>query len=110
GDQILANDRYAGGTHLNDTTLVAPVFAAGQLVGWTANRAHHADVGGIAPGSMPPDALVIEEEGLRVPPTLVDDAVEEMIAASSRAPGERRDDLAAQRGANPAGAARLGRP
>src|SRR5262245_42217309 len=107
GDQIVVNDPYAGGTHLNDITLVAPVFAGGELVGWAANRAHHADVGGIAPGSMPPDALVIEEEGLRVPPTVVDDEVEEVIARSSRAPAERRDDLAAQRGANAVGAARL---
>ena len=107
GDQIVVNDPYAGGTHLNDITLVAPVYAGGALVGWAANRAHHADVGGIAPGSMPPDALVIEEEGLRVPPTVVDDAVGEMIASASRAPAERRDDLAAQRGANAVGAARL---
>jgi N-methylhydantoinase B/oxoprolinase/acetone carboxylase alpha subunit len=107
GDQIVVNDPYAGGTHLNDITLVAPVFAGDALVGWAANRAHHADVGGIAPGSMPPDALVIEEEGLRVPPTVVDAAVEELIAAASRAPAERRDDLAAQRGANSVGAARL---
>jgi len=107
GDQIVVNDPYAGGTHLNDITLVAPVFAGDELVGWAANRAHHADVGGIAPGSMPPDALVIEEEGLRVPPTIVDAAVEELIATSSRAPAERRDDLAAQRGANAVGAARL---
>ena len=107
GDQIVVNDPYAGGTHLNDITLVAPVFAGDTLVGWAANRAHHADVGGIAPGSMPPDALVIEEEGLRVPPTVVDDAIEELIASTSRAPAERRDDLAAQRGANAVGAARL---
>ena len=107
GDQIVVNDPYAGGTHLNDITLVAPVFAGDTLVGWAANRAHHADVGGIAPGSMPPDALVIEEEGLRVPPTVVDDAIEELIASTSRAPAERRDDLAAQRGANAVGASRL---
>ena len=107
GDQIVVNDPYAGGTHLNDITLVAPVFAGEALVGWAANRAHHADVGGIAPGSMPPDALVIEEEGLRVPPTIVDAAIEDLIVSTSRAPAERRDDLAAQRGANAVGAARL---
>ena len=67
----MLNDPFAGGTHLNDITLVAPVFAGvrdGPLVGWVANRAHHADVGGIAPGSMPPDALDIDQEGLRIPP------------------------------------------
>jgi N-methylhydantoinase B/oxoprolinase/acetone carboxylase alpha subunit len=53
GDQVLLNDPFAGGTHLNDLTLVAPCFtAAGRLVGWVANRAHHADVGGMAPGPM----------------------------------------------------------
>ena len=68
----MLNDPFAGGTHLNDLTMVAPVMVDGVLVGWVANRAHHADVGGIAPGSMPPDALTIDEEGLRLPPTPVD--------------------------------------
>ncbi|GMU78713.1 MAG: hypothetical protein AMXMBFR46_15070, partial [Acidimicrobiia bacterium] len=107
GDQIIANDPYAGGTHLNDVTLVAPVFVDGAVVGWAANRAHHADLGGTAPGSMPPDALEIHEEGLRLPPVVLDDAVETMFVASSRAPDERRGDLAAQVGANAVGVARL---
>src|ERR1051326_2469598 len=56
-DQIVLNDPFAGGTHLNDITLVAPCFTAdGRLVGWAANRAHHADVGGMTPGSIPPEA------------------------------------------------------
>jgi hypothetical protein len=55
GDQIILNDPYAGGTHLNDVTLVAPCFVDGRIVGWAANRAHHADLGGMAPGSMPPE-------------------------------------------------------
>src|SRR5207302_375065 len=51
GDQVILNDPFAGGTHLNDITLVAPVFGAGRrLIGWVANRAHHADLGGMAPG------------------------------------------------------------
>src|SRR5215470_15927850 len=50
---------YAGGTHLNDVTLVAPCFAGQVLVGWAANRAHHADLGGMTSGSMPPDAVHI---------------------------------------------------
>ena len=61
GDQIIVNDPYAGGTHLNDVTLVAPAFVGSSIVGWAANRAHHADVGGTTPGSMPPDALEIGE-------------------------------------------------
>ena len=71
--ELMLNDPFAGGTHLNDLTMVAPVLVDGTLVGWVANRAHHADVGGTAPGSMPPDALTIDEEGLRLPPTPVDD-------------------------------------
>src|SRR4051812_32676300 len=107
GDQIIANDPYAGGTHLNDVTLVAPAYVRGVLVGWAANRAHHADLGGTAPGSMPPDALEIHEEGLRLPPVVLDDEVQAMFVASSRTPEERRGDLAAQAGANAIGVARL---
>jgi N-methylhydantoinase B/oxoprolinase/acetone carboxylase alpha subunit len=68
GEQIVLNDPFAGGTHLNDITLVAPCFADDRLVGWAANRAHHADVGGSAPGSIPADAVEIYAEGLRIPP------------------------------------------
>ncbi|MFM8303439.1 MAG: hydantoinase B/oxoprolinase family protein, partial [Actinomycetota bacterium] len=107
GDQIIANDPYAGGTHLNDVTLVAPAYVGGTLVGWAANRAHHADLGGSAPGSMPPDAREIHEEGLRLPPVVLDDDVREVFVASSRSPEERRGDLAAQVGANAIGVARL---
>ena len=107
GDQIIANDPYAGGTHLNDVTLVAPAYVDGVPVGWAANRAHHADLGGTAPGSMPPDALEIHEEGLRLPPVVLDDEVQERFVTSSRTPEERRGDLAAQVGANAIGVARL---
>jgi N-methylhydantoinase B/oxoprolinase/acetone carboxylase alpha subunit len=107
GRQIIVNDPYAGGTHLNDVTLVAPAFLGDVVVGWAANRAHHADLGGSAPGSMPPDALEIHEEGLRLPPVILDDEVEAVFVASSRAPEERRGDLAAQLGANAIGVARL---
>ena len=63
----MLNDPFAGGTHLNDLTLVAPVLVDGALVGWVANRAHHADVGGTAPGSMPPDALDHRRGGAAAP-------------------------------------------
>jgi N-methylhydantoinase B/oxoprolinase/acetone carboxylase alpha subunit len=108
GDQLVSNDPFAGGTHLNDITVVAPVFVEGELVAWVANRAHHADLGGIAPGSMPPDALEIAEEGLRIPPTRLTRTVEDVIINTSRTPDERRGDLAAQRGANAIGVERLG--
>jgi N-methylhydantoinase B/oxoprolinase/acetone carboxylase alpha subunit len=107
GDQVVLNDPFAGGTHLNDVTLVAPCFAGDRLVGWAANRAHHADLGGTAPGSMPPDALDVYQEGLRVPPVVLDADVEAIIVESSRTPEERRGDLDAQRGANVLGIERL---
>ncbi|HZA00321.1 MAG TPA: hydantoinase B/oxoprolinase family protein, partial [Acidimicrobiales bacterium] len=106
-DQVVLNDPFAGGTHLNDVTLVAPCFAGGELVGWAANRAHHADLGGMAPGSMPPEAVDIQQEGLRVPPVMLTRDVADVLVASSRTPDERRGDLDAQRGANRLGVARL---
>lgn len=107
GDQIILNDPYAGGTHLNDVTLVAPCFVEGRIAGWAANRAHHADLGGMAPGSMPPDAVHIAQEGLRLPPVVLNDGVAAVMVASSRTPDERRGDLDAQVGANRLGVARL---
>ncbi len=113
GAQYAVNDPFAGGTHLNDLTLVAPVFAGVDLVGWVANRAHHADVGGEAPGSMPAHAVTVDQEGHRVPPTqAVSDGqwvteFAEPFVTASRTPWERRGDLAAQIGANAVGAQRL---
>jgi N-methylhydantoinase B/oxoprolinase/acetone carboxylase alpha subunit len=107
-DQVIVNDPFAGGTHLNDVTLIAPAFADdGTLLGWAANRAHHADLGGMAPGSMPPEATEIFQEGLRIPPVLCTPDVEAVFVAASRTPAERRGDLDAQRGANRLGVARL---
>lgn len=107
GQQVLLNDPFAGGTHLNDLTLVAPVHVGGRLVGWVANRAHHADVGGAAPGSLPADAVEVFQEGLRLPPVVLDDGVRAVLFANSRTPEERRGDLDAQVGANVVGAAGL---
>ena len=107
GQQVLLNDPFAGGTHLNDLTLIAPCLVDGRLVGWAANRAHHADVGGMAPGSIPPDAVDIAQEGLRIPPVLLTAEVEALLVANSRTPEERRGDLDAQRGANQVGVERL---
>ncbi|MGQ0618226.1 MAG: hydantoinase B/oxoprolinase family protein, partial [Acidimicrobiia bacterium] len=107
GDQVILNDPFAGGTHLNDLTLVAPVFVGAELAGWAANRAHHADVGGAAPGSMPADAVEIQQEGLRIPPVRLTDEVRALLLANSRTPEERAGDLDAQVGANALGAARL---
>ncbi len=114
GSQVLVNDPYAGGTHLPDLTLVAVVGDGdGTVLGFVANRAHHADVGGAAPGSMPATATDIAMEGLRIPPILVatDDEVRddllELVAANSRTPHERRGDLRAQFAANHVGVRRL---
>lgn len=107
GDQIALNDPFAGGTHLNDITLVAPCFDGGRIVGWAANRAHHADLGGMAPGSIPPDATEIYQEGFRIPPVIVTDDFKSLLAANSRTPVERAGDLDAQIGANVLGIRRL---
>ena len=109
GDQVILNDPFAGGTHLNDITLVAPCFVddGRVLVGWAANRAHHADVGGMTPGSIPPEATEIQQEGFRLPPVVLTDDVVRLLCANSRTPSERRGDLDAQVGANAVGVARL---
>ncbi|HZQ58666.1 MAG TPA: hydantoinase B/oxoprolinase family protein [Acidimicrobiales bacterium] len=107
-EQVVLNDPFAGGTHINDVTLVAPCTVDGQLVGWVANRAHHGDVGGMAPGSIPPDAVEAVQEGLRLPPVRLTADVAAVLAANSRDPVERGGDLDAQAGANRVGAARLG--
>ncbi|MFN2505673.1 MAG: hydantoinase B/oxoprolinase family protein [Acidimicrobiales bacterium] len=107
GDQVVLNDPFAGGTHLNDLTLVAGCYTDGKLVGWAANRAHHADVGGMAPGSIPADATELIQEGMRIPPVLLTPEVEALIVANSRTSDERRGDLDAQKGANLVGVERL---
>jgi 5-oxoprolinase (ATP-hydrolysing) len=73
GDAYLVNSPYAGGTHLPDMTVVSPVFDATdtRVEFFTASRAHHADVGGIAPGSMPPDSVTIDDEGALIAPTRI---------------------------------------
>src|SRR3954452_13319288 len=107
GEQVLLNDPFAGGTHLNDVTLVMPVDHDGRRIGWVANRAHHADVGGMTPGSIPPEATEIQQEGLRIPPVRLTDDVVALFVAASRTPEERRGDLDAQIGANAMGAERM---
>ena len=111
--QYAVNDPYHGGTHLNDLTLVKPVAIDGELVGWVANRAHHSDVGGEAPGSMPAHAVRLSQEGHIVPPTLAvrsaqwETAFLDPFLEATRTPQERLGDLSAQLGANEIGADRL---
>jgi N-methylhydantoinase B/oxoprolinase/acetone carboxylase alpha subunit len=107
GDHWIVNDPFAGGTHLNDITVVTPCVVAGSVVGWVANRAHHADVGGAAPGSLPADATEVFAEGLRLPPVRLTPEIRSVVLANSRTPTERAGDLDAQVGANVRGVARL---
>ncbi len=109
GASWILNDPFAGGTHLPDITVITPVIArdAGSLLGFAVSRAHHADVGGRAPGSMPADSRWLEEEGIVIPPQRIDDATIERLVAGMRQPAERRADLRAQLAANGVGARRL---
>jgi N-methylhydantoinase B len=109
GVSWILNDPFAGGTHLPDITVITPVFAdAGdQLLGFAASRAHHADVGGRVPGSMPADSRTLAEEGVVISPRRLDDAAIEELVAQMRQPAERRADLRAQLAANRTGALRL---
>lgn len=113
GQQVCVNDPYLGGTHLPDLTIVAAVGYDDQPLGYVANRAHHADLGGAAPGSMPASATEIAMEGVRIPPIRIADAdgeredVVRLIAANSRTPEERRGDLRAQFAANHVGVVRM---
>ncbi|HEX6204426.1 MAG TPA: hydantoinase B/oxoprolinase family protein [Solirubrobacterales bacterium] len=107
GRSWILNDPYRGGTHLPDVTLVSPVFAAGELLGFAASRAHHADVGGPTPGSMPADSRTLEEEGVVIPPTVAGAETLAALAAQMRAPEQRLADLRAQEAANRVGATRL---
>src|SRR4051794_14010454 len=70
GEIAIVNDPFAGGTHLPDITIIAPVYFGSSLVGFVANRAHHADVGGVSPGSMTLSRH-IDEEGVRIEPSLL---------------------------------------
>src|ERR671935_912246 len=107
GVSWILNDPYAGGTHLPDITVVTPAFHDGELLGFAAARAHHADVGGRVPGSMPADSTTLDEEGVVIAPRVLDEATIDELAALMRQPGQRRADLRAQLAANRTGARRL---
>jgi N-methylhydantoinase B len=90
-DVYILNDPYTGGTHLPDMTLVSRT-----TLGFAVTRAHHADVGGREPGSLPADSTTLEEEGVVIPPTRLDEHVLADLVARMRNPDERRGDLRAQ--------------
>ena len=115
GEMVVLNDPFAGGTHLPDITVVASLApdAGGSPLAYLANRAHHADVGGGTPGSLPAGARYLEEEGLVLSPTLLTrdgepvDEVWQGIARASHTPRERFGDLQAQLATNAWGLQRL---
>ncbi len=112
GDMAVLNDPFRGGTHLPDVTVVAPVYVDGKPFFYVANRAHHADIGGISPGSMPL-ATSLFQEGMRIPPLKIVEAgrineeLLSLIKANVRTPEEREGDFAAQIMANRVGIKRL---
>ncbi|HCC78614.1 MAG: 5-oxoprolinase [Chloroflexi bacterium GWB2_49_20] len=113
GDMVILNDPFRGGTHLPDITLVSPVFDESQaLLGFVASRAHHADVGGMTPGSMPVSREIFQE-GLIIPPVRlvragkVNQETLDLLLANVRTPLERSGDLWAQIAANQRGTNRL---
>jgi N-methylhydantoinase B len=104
GDLYIVNDPYTGGSHLPDLTLVGVIRTADGIGGYSVVRAHHSDVGGATPGSMPAGARELLAEGLVLPPVLYTPEVERVLLANVRTPEVRRADLAAQRAAVERGA------
>jgi N-methylhydantoinase B len=107
GRSWILNDPYRGGTHLPDITVITPVFAGDELIAFAANRAHHADVGGPTPGSMPADSTTLADEGVVIEPRVLDDDAIAEISRQMRRPDQRRADLRAQLAAGRVGALRL---
>jgi N-methylhydantoinase B len=128
GHSWILNDPFRGGTHLPDITVITPILmepviaadrraptcgpsassgARPTLLGFAASRAHHADVGGRTPGSMPADSRTLAEEGVVIPPRVLSEEAMAEIVSGMRQPAERRADLRAQLAANRVGAARV---
>jgi len=118
GRSWILNDPYRGGTHLPDITVITPVFAPGEdgddggpagdeLIAFAASRAHHADVGGPTPGSMPADSRTLQDEGVVIEPQVLDERAISELSGQMRRPEERRADLRAQLAAGAIGAGRL---
>ncbi len=110
---IMVNNPYIAGTHLNDVTVIRPIYDANRLVGYAANKAHHSDVGGKVPGSISMDAKTLFEEGVVIDPRylvrknrILDSAVR-ALALKSRTPKERMGDLKSQIAANITGERRV---
>ncbi len=113
GDIIVLNDPYIAGTHLNDVTMVKPLFHRGEVFGYVANKAHHVDIGGMVPGSISGSAKELIQEGLVLPPLKIvrrgqlDISVLNLILSNVRVPRYTRGDLKAQIAALNVGERRL---
>lgn len=113
GDAYILNDPYCGGTHLPDIAIMTPVFHRGRVIALSATMTHHGDIGGYSPGSLPPGATEIYQEGLRIPPLKFRSAGEynetlvAMLRQNSRLPDTLMGDLNAQLAACTVGARRL---
>jgi N-methylhydantoinase B len=113
GDMILFNDPYISGTHLPDITLICPIFYEHKIVAYSANKAHHSDVGGKAPGSMAGDATEIYQEGIIIPPVKfvkrksIDKEIVSILLSNVRTPEIRLGDLRGQMAANLLGKKRV---
>ena len=113
GSMIVANNPYITGTHLNDVTVVAPIYYKDELLGFTANKAHHSDIGGSVPGSISMDATTLYEEGFIIDPEYLmirSEFIEELLtrfSSQSRMPNERVGDIKAQAAANITGIKRV---
>lgn len=105
GDVYLLNDPYHGGSHLPDIVVVAPIFHHGEVIGLSASVAHHNDIGGMLPGSLPTNATEIFQEGLRIPPMLytrggkVNETLRDIMLLNVRTPDTLEGDLNGQIGA-----------
>jgi N-methylhydantoinase B len=112
GDIVIFNDPYLGGTHLPDVSLISPIFAGRRILGWVASRAHHADIGGMSPGSMPV-ATELYQEGVIIPPVKLyaagrlNEGVYDLLLRNVRGPEQRRGDFDAQIAANRTGELRF---
>jgi len=113
GDMIIFNDPYISGTHLPDLTLICPIFHEHKIIAYSANKAHHSDVGGKAPGSMAGDATEIYQEGIIIPPVKfvkrksIDEEIASILLSNIRTPEIRLGDLRAQMAANLLGKKRV---
>jgi N-methylhydantoinase B len=114
GDLFIMNDPYLGGTHLPDIAVVMPVFHRDRLIAYSAAMTHHQDVGGMSPGSVPPNATEIYQEGIRIPPLKLreagklNDTLMQILELNVRVPEMFSGDLGAQIAACTVGARRLG--